>query len=200
VSSRSINRSATIEGTIRYAVGQLEATKNSQNPELRLICLVNRSTRDGSLVSQQILGVLYGIRTLITSDAGKKAVSRDCLYFADSAFHHHRNGLDAAITIDGSDASLWVNDYSASADKLRESALGRLFLDHDALHDIDKLAKRGWLIADCKFNRRRDVKEIQLFVEQKYSLGQTILAERRQHAAMVVVSQQNPRSKKAVGN
>lgn len=185
--SRSFNESAAIKNKIQDAVRQLQETLDPLRPELRLICLVNRSRYDGELISSQIRGVLYGVRCLVGSGAAGNAIRHECLYFAESAFYKYRDGVDAAMIIDAVGVSLWLNDHSVRADRVRGSGLAQFFAGRAAFNDEGTLEKRGWLVARCSFDRRMDEEKVRRHVEKTYELGRTFVVPFKQHSAMVSI-------------
>lgn len=189
-STRSFDVSNSVEGAIREAVKQLRETSEPGGSELRLVCLLALDKYDADVVSRQILGVLYGMRSLLTSAGPGKAVSHDCLYFAESAFFTYRDELDAAMVIDAGGATVLVNDHGHGADRIQNSRLGRFFAEKGAFYDERTWERDGRLVADCDFDRS-DGERIRLYVEGKYGLGQTIVMEFKRHSAMAPVQDPN---------
>ena len=142
---------SNVEDAIRTAVKQLGETLDQQSPELRVVVLISRNQHDIDLVAQQVLGVLYGKRSLIGQDAAGASVHHECLYFAESAFFRHRNGLDAVVAIDPNGVALCANDHCANVARVRESELGRFFKEKGAFYDVGVWEQQGRLIADCAF-------------------------------------------------
>jgi hypothetical protein len=183
--SRSFDVSSTVDSAIRDAVEQLRKTLDQRKPELRLICLLSRNRIDAEVVRQQIVGVLYGKRSLVPSTIDSRE-HHECLYFAESAFYRHRKCFDVAVIIFSDDSFIFcVNDHSSNRERVQKSMLGRYFTE--AFYDQYRWEREGFFIADCPFDRG-DEQEVRLYVEQKYGLGPTTLMRFNRHSAMFSVT------------
>jgi hypothetical protein len=176
--ARSFDVSNTVDSAIRDAVQQLQETLDQQRPELRLICLLSRNRIDAEVVWQQILGVLYGKRSLLTSINGGRE-HHECLYFAESAFFRHRKCLDAAVIVSPDDSFIFcVNDHSDNCERVQNSMFVRHFAE--ALYNRHRWEQEGFLVADCDFDRG-DADSIRRYVEMKYQLNSTTLMPFKRH-------------------
>jgi len=95
--------------------------------ELRFVALLVRSKYDPEVVFQQILGRLYGKRSMIVGPGGP-ATLLECIYFSHSEFFRCQDGLDGAVVIQSHGAMLFVNDYGQRLD--RGKANGALAILH----------------------------------------------------------------------
>jgi hypothetical protein len=179
--SRFFDVSNTIDSAIRDAVQQLQETLDRRKPELRLICLLSRHRIDAEVAWQQILGVLYGKRSLLTSTNGSRE-HHECLYFAESAFYQHRKYFDAAVIVYPDDSFIFcVNDFSDNCERVQNSMLGRHFAE--AFYNQHRWEQEGFFIADCDFDRG-DAQSIRRYVETKYQLNPTILMPFQHYTGM----------------
>ena len=187
--SLSYDARNTVESAIHEAVKQLESTARKDTDQLRVVVLLVRSKNDHDVVLQQILGTLYGKRSVVVNSVRPgKANHLECLYFSESAFFRYRAALDGAIVIDGEDgAFLCLNDHGNHIARVRESSLGRFFARKQAMNDAAALERSGFLIADCGIDRKYEAEVLQ-FVAQKYKLDGAILMEFKRHLAMVRVT------------
>ena len=184
-----MSRSARVDTTIDKAIGQLEATSERFPDSLRLLAFVVRSKLDAKVKYQQLMGELCGKRSLTTrSSTPGKSDHHECYYFAHSAFFQHRNAIDGAITfyIDG--FTLFVNDHSARADRIRNSVLGRFFHERRAMMDNAALTRDGFLIADCDLDRNDEPAMIR-WVASRYGLDRPVVMDFKRFSAIVSTGQ-----------
>jgi hypothetical protein len=160
---RPLDASRSVEKAVRQAAQQLDMT--SIGDEFRLVAMRIRSGFDQQLARRQIVGELYGKRSLVDMSA----THLECIYFAHSAFHRLRGTLDAALVVDDDGATLFLNDYSNNFAGIRQSTLARFLEQHGAVYDAARYDAEGWLRADCDIDRS-DEKAVLRYVSEKYGL------------------------------
>ncbi len=191
VGARPLVRSNAVEKGTEYAIKQLQSTPMAAEA-LWLVALLNRTVYGADVTSQQILGTLYGIRSIVYVDSAGRRVSRNCLYFSHSEFHRHPE-LDGAIVIDQDGAGLLLNDFGRRVERVRESVLGRRFARRGALNDAATLeSKKDFFWADCTLDRNDD-RAVLEYVKGKYCLRWALATAPIELSAMVSVT--HPRSK-----
>jgi hypothetical protein len=170
---RWISPPGTMSRRIGAAVKQLQETASEGDDELLLVALVGRARFWSNVLVPQIVGALYGARTLVDLTTPPRAVGK-CLYFSHSAFSEHRMHLDGAIIVDASGAGLCVNDHSHRAQRVRDSRLGHFFSSCGLLHDSAKLEREGhFLVADCDIDRSDEHAVLQ-YVARKYGIERPV--------------------------
>ncbi len=184
VGKRSHHRSNTVESAIDDAIKQLRATASTANSELRLIALIARTVYGPDVTARQILGTLYGIRSVLDGAEPGKSEPAQCLYFSHSAFFRYRRELDGAIVIDDGSVMVCLNDHSRRIQRLRQSGLGFFFAQQGALNDARALEERGFLLADCDVDRN-DEEAVCRYVADKYGLCHAIVVTPTEHSAMM---------------
>jgi len=180
-----MNRSARVDSVIDKAIGQVAATTERVPDSLRLLAFVVRSKLDAKVRYQQLMGELCGKRSLITrSSTPGKNDHHECFYFAHSAFFQHRNAIDAALTyfIDG--FTLFINDHSPRAERIRKSVLGQFFDSRKAMMDNAALLRHGYLIADCNLDRS-DEPAMTRWLAERYGLVRPVVLDFKRYSAMV---------------
>jgi hypothetical protein len=174
--NRWADRRGKFSRRIDAAVRQLRATANDPVNELLLVALIGRARFWSNVFMSQIVGALYGARTLVDLVAPRtppKTVGK-CLYFSRSAFLEHPAHLDGALIMDDSGAGLCLNDYSDRAQRVRDSRLGQFFSSCGLLHDVVKLERAGgFLVADTDIDRGDEHAVLQ-YLARKYGLKRPI--------------------------
>jgi hypothetical protein len=173
--------SNAVDAAVKEAVHQLNSTARTVDGPLRIIAFVICTTFDADLVFQQILGTLYGKRSLLDGPSPSKHL--ECLYFSHSAFYRYRADLDGVLVVDSKGITFWLNDHGGRPDRVRESVLGKFFTRNGVLNDAASLEQEGLLVTDCNVDRNR-VKEVLQFVKEKYHLEDPRLMPFRRFMAM----------------
>jgi len=138
---------------IRDAIKQLGSTALHYDDAIWLVALVARSKHDADVMSEQIMGTLYGVAAITDRGPDGVARRRHCLYFSESAFHRHPD-LDGAIVLDAQGVGLYLNDYGRRVNRVRESGLARFLAQHSASYDMAELESRAdCLVADFDMDR-----------------------------------------------
>ncbi len=185
--SMPFDKKSAIEDKVSHAARQLRDTPSRSTTTMRVAAFIIRHPFDACVVRHQILGVLYGKRSIVTASRTRsRAPLYECMYFAESIFFRFRASLDGAALIESDGASLWVNDHSDRANLLLGSQLGQFFESHRACQTADRLEELGYLVADCEIDRRRE-NEVLAFVARKYDLDSPVLVSFSRYSACASV-------------
>lgn len=183
-SHQSLFRSNKIAKIVNKAVRQLTSSAVGYPDDIRVVALFVRNRHFGDLTLNQIIGMLYGVTSIVDLDASGPLTSRDCLYFHHSIFFKHRYNLDCVLIFDNADAGLLLNDFSPRRDQVRSSRLGRYFGDLGLLHDASKVEReRGFLVADCAVDRN-DHFGVLKYLAKKYNMRKPIYLTPHDYAAV----------------
>ena len=162
--------SHTVADVIAKAAKQLSLTAKQTGDGLRVVALLANASFGADLTN--ILGTLYGIRKVAAYKDGS-SLAWDCLYVLESAFFRHRREVDGALILDRSHFGLFLNDYGARADRLRQSGLAGFCRAKCAFRDAATWENDGFLVADCDA-ARSDESAVLRHLEQKYGLTRAI--------------------------
>lgn len=167
----------TISNVIAKGIEQLKAQKKNTKSKYCFLFIVTSGVNPSTQV-KQFESTFYGRKSIINLDSNSNQAVW-CYYFFYSLFSKHKNVIDGAFVINGSNGQprMLINDQSPQYEDLKKSDFLSKFKEKIGIIDPKELeASNQIFIADTAIPRKNE-SAVKKYVFDKYGISKGIVVD-----------------------